>query len=251
MTRNVESGDIDRAAGARRGSSCVVMLRCLTIVAALAVCSAASLSAQRTRDLTPYLMSDRSAEIALARTAAPKSIADSAAVLVLTKTGYVNAARGTNGFICLVQRSFFAAIGDSSFWAPAIRAPICLNPPAVRTVLPEMLKRTEWIMAGASTDEVAKRTRRAYVSHELPRPAAGSMGYMLSPEQHLAEVNPHWVPHLMFWFDNSLPPGAWGLGDVNNTILDGTPRDSVSPIRLLLIPVRRWSDGTPALPTGR
>jgi hypothetical protein len=157
--------------------------------------------------------------------------------------------RGTNGFICLVQRSFHAAFGDPVFWTPAIRGPLCMNPPAVRTVFPEMRQRTEWIMAGVSIDEIMRRTKKAYASHRFPMPAAGSMGYMLSPEQLVGDGTTHWHPHLMFWFDKSLPPAAWGLSDSNSTIIEA-PGDNISPIRLLLIPVRQWSDGKVALPNG-
>ena len=41
--------------------------------------------------LDEYLMKDRNAEIALARTAAPKSISADASVVVLTRHGYQNA----------------------------------------------------------------------------------------------------------------------------------------------------------------
>ena len=47
-----------------------------------------------------YLMADRDAEIALARTAAPKSISDGAEVLVLGRDGYTTAVKGENGFVC-------------------------------------------------------------------------------------------------------------------------------------------------------
>ena len=218
------------------------------LLATMASLSAATVAAQQAPNLAAYLMPDRAAEIAMARSAAPKYIADSATILVLTRSGYVEAVRGTNGFLCYVQRSFFSRIGDPGFWDPANRGPLCLNPPAVRTVQIEMRKRGEWIMAGVSPDEIAKRTREAYAAHTFPMPAAGAMAYMLSPEQHLASENPHWVPHLMFWFDKSLPATAWGLADANVTIMDATADDPSSPIRLLLIPVRRWSDGKPALP---
>ena len=73
------------------------------------------------------------------------------------------------------------------------------------------------------------------------------MAYMLSPEQNLAPTNPHWVPHLMFYFDKSLPAAAWGLADGNSAMIDGTG-DPDWPVRLLLVPVRRWSDGKLAMP---
>ena len=219
----------------------------LPLLATAVLLAAQSTRAQQTPDLAPYLMTDRAAEIALARTAAPGNISDSATVIVLTKSGFVEAVHGTNGFTCMVQRSFFAGFSDPNFWYAENRSPLCINPPAVRTVLPEILKRGEWIMAGLSAKEVAKRTKDGYASHAFPMPAPGAMAYMLSPEQILAPTMPHWVPHLMFYFDTSLPAAAWGLGDANVTVIDA-PGDADSPIRLLLVPVRRWSDGKPAMP---
>ncbi|MDQ2890315.1 MAG: hypothetical protein M3R65_07130 [Gemmatimonadota bacterium] len=211
----------------------------------------ALLAVQPTRaqapDLAPYLMGDRAAEVALARTAAPANVSDSATVLVLTRTGFVKAADGTNGFTCFVLRSFAKNIGAADFWNPRIRAPHCLNAPAVRTVLPEMLKRAEWIMSGVSPAEIATRTRSAYASHDFPMPAAGAMAFMLSPEQYLADDGAHWMPHLMFYYDKSMPAATWGTGGKTNTLIDGSAGDVDSPVLTLLIPVRQWSDGKPAL----
>src|SRR5215469_7256965 len=47
--------------------------------------------------LDQYLMTDRNAEIALARSAAPPSIAKDATVMVLGRRGYETAVEGTNG----------------------------------------------------------------------------------------------------------------------------------------------------------
>lgn len=218
----------------------------LPLLAAVVVLTANPVLAQQPTDLAPYLMADRAAEIALARTAAPSNISDSATVIVLTKTGFVEAVRGTNGFTCMVQRSFFAGFSDPNFWFPANRSPVCINAPAVRTVLPEILKRGEWIMAGLSAQEVAKREKQGYTSHAFPMPEPGAMAYMLSSEQILAPTKPHWMPHLMFYFARANPAGRWGTGDANGTVIEA-PGDADSPIVLLLVPVRRWSDGKPAM----
>jgi len=53
-----------------------------------------------------YLMADRGAEIALARSAAPESISRDATVLVLGRKGYETAVAGRNGFVCFVGRSW-------------------------------------------------------------------------------------------------------------------------------------------------
>jgi len=52
-----------------------------------------------------YLIADRNSEIALARSAAPASISDRAEVMVLGRGGFTTATSGTNGFLCLVERS--------------------------------------------------------------------------------------------------------------------------------------------------
>jgi len=226
------------------------MPRCrvtLTSIVTLASLIAGPMAAQQSHDLSPYLIADQAAEVALARSAAPKHVTDSARVLVLTRTGYVEAARGRNGFTCLVMRSFLGGIDDPGYWSPKVRAPACFNPPASRTVLLETLKRAEWVMAGVSQKEIAARTDRAYASKQFPLPATGAMAYMLSPEQYLADQNPHWMPHVMFYYDRSLPAAAWGAGDMNAPIIDasfGTPH---SPVQTLFIPVRQWSNGTPAM----
>src|SRR5271169_3951196 len=56
--------------------------------------------------LNEYLIPDRNAEIALARSAAPDSISRDAKVLVLGPHGYETAVEGKNGFVCLVERSW-------------------------------------------------------------------------------------------------------------------------------------------------
>jgi hypothetical protein len=117
----------------------------------------------------------------------------------------------------------------------------------VRTVLPETLKRAEWVLAGLSTEEIAARTRAAYDAKELPLPGPGAMAYMLSPKQVLVEGEaPHWMPHLMLYFDRSQAPAAWGAGHERSPVIDGSAGDTRSPVQVFLVPVPRWSDGSPA-----
>ena len=68
-----------------------------------------------------YLM-DRTAEIALARSAAPSSISDGAEVMVLGREGYKTAVKGTNGFLCIVVRSWAHGTDDAEFWNSKMRA---------------------------------------------------------------------------------------------------------------------------------
>lgn len=204
--------------------------------------------AQQLPDPAPYLMNDRAAEIALARTAGPAQVADSATVLVMTRTGFVEAVRGTNGFTCVVFRSFSGRIGDPGFWNPRVRAPHCFNPPASHTVLPSMLKRAEWILAGVPLPEVGHRTRMAFAAREFSLPAEGAMAYMISREQYLLDQDPRWMPHLMFYYDKQMPASIWGAGGMTSTVIDASAGEDDIPVRTLLVPVPRWSDGTPAVP---
>src|SRR5215813_11796652 len=80
-----------------------------------------------------YLM-DRTAEIALARSAAPKSISQDAEVQVLGPHGFETAVKGTNGFVCIVGRGWTSA-ADADFWDPKVRVPMCVNAAAARSYL--------------------------------------------------------------------------------------------------------------------
>jgi hypothetical protein len=212
--------------------------------AALLVLAASPALAQKP-DLTPYLL-DRADEIALARSAAPRNVTDSATILVLGRDGYEQAVRGTNGFTCLVQRGFDASAKDPTFGNAKVLAPQCMNPPALRTVLEPMLERARWFIAGTDPKDLEPRVAQAYASHRFPLPAPGAMAYMLSPKQYLVDADPHWMPHLMFYYDKTTPGAAFGAAGMSGPIIDATAGDPDAPIRVIFVPVRRWSDGSAA-----
>jgi hypothetical protein len=189
--------------------------------------------------LGQYRMASRSEEIALARTAAPASIANDADVMVLGDRGYETAATGKNGFVCLVDRSWGAQFNDPEFWNFKIRSPTCFNPAAVSSVLPAHLERTQWVMAGRSKAEMRDRTKTSATANTAP--ATGSFSYMMSRQGHLSDANGHWHPHLMF-YQSRATAAAWGAN------LPGSPvfakeGDAAEPT-LFYIPVSEWSDGT-------
>ena len=97
-----------------------------------------------------YLMADRNAEIALARSAAPASISRDATVLVLGRKGYETAVEGKNGFVCVVARGWSGPFDWPEFWNPKIKAADCLNPQAARSIVPIYLLRATLAMAGRS-----------------------------------------------------------------------------------------------------
>ena len=120
--------------------------------------------------LDQYLMTDRSAEIAMARTAAPEAISRDADVLVLGRHGYETAVKGKNGFVCVVERGWmspFDGDGSANFWNPKIRGPVCFNPPAARSILPMTYKRTEMVLAGQSKAQIIDGIK-TFIKQELP-----------------------------------------------------------------------------------
>jgi hypothetical protein len=193
--------------------------------------------------LEQYLISDRAAEIALARSAAPPSIAQEAEVMVLGRHGYEVAVQGKNGFVCVVERSWTAAIDFPEFWNPKLRGPLCLNPPAVRTYLPLTIKKTEWALAGQSNAQIADHLKTAFDKKELPSLEPGAMCYMLSKQGYLNDSVGHWHPHLMFFIPQA-DAQSWGANVPDSPILaTEMPADRLT---IFMVTVGKWSDGTDA-----
>jgi hypothetical protein len=193
-----------------------------------------------------YFMADENAEIALARSAAPPALSGDATILVLRQHGYETAVKGKNGFVCLVERSWMSPSDSPEFWNPKIRGPVCLNPPAVRSVLPFTYKRTEMVLAGLSKPQMFVHLREAIEAKEIPSLEPGAMSYMLSKESDLGDSVGHWHPHLMFYSPSS--DGAdWGANLPGSPVLlDLEFQGDPEPLNTFMVPVLKWSDGTPA-----
>src|SRR5882724_9007273 len=149
--------------------------------------------------LDRYLM-DRAGEIVLAKSAAPAAIADKATILVLTRHGYDTAIKGSNGFVCAVERSWMAQYDFPQFWNPHMRGPLCYDPAAVRSILPYTIRRTELVLAGHAKPEMIAAIKDGIEKRALPHLEAGAMTYMMSKQQNLNDGAHNWVPHLMFYF---------------------------------------------------
>jgi hypothetical protein len=182
------------------------------------------------------------AEIELARSAAPESIARDAEILTLGQHGLDMAVKGKNGFVCLVLRSWAAGVDDPEFWNPKVRAPMCLNAAAARSYLPHFLKKTEWALAGLSKSQISDKLNAAFDNHELIPPDPGSMCYMMSKQGHLSDRDGHWHPHLMF-FVPPTDPGAWGANLPDSPLLGS--KNPAERVTVFLVTVEKWSDGTP------
>lgn len=191
--------------------------------------------------LEDYLM-PTDAEVALARSAAPASVADAATVMVMGREGYTVAEQGTNGFLCYVERAWAMTTDNPQFWNPKVRSPNCFNPAAAASVAQVYLLKTRLVLAGKSKAEIDQGIAAARESGELPALAPGAMCYMMSRQQYLNDQGKSWHPHLMFYEAGDVAK-SWGAN------LDGSPviasYDPDARVTVFMVVVHDWSDGMP------
>ena len=165
---------------------------------------------------------------------------------MLTPRGYDTAIKGSNGFVCAVERSWMSNYDFPQFWNPHMRGPLCYNPVAVRSILPYTIKRTELVLAGRPKTKLDAAIKDSIEKHTLPPLEAGAITYMMSKQGYLNDNAHNWVPHLMFYFPRAA--GAnWGAD------LAGAPpmlnpqfQESAEAISVIMVAVTHWSDGTAA-----
>jgi hypothetical protein len=196
--------------------------------------------------LDQYLIADRDAEIALAKSAAPPALSSDANVLVLEKDGYHTAIEGKNGFTCIVERGWMSPLDSTDFWNPKLRGPICYNPPAVRSILPYTILRTKLILGGLTKDQMVEKIQAELAGSLLPMPEPGAMSYMMSKNQYLGDSPGHWHSHLMFHLPR-MGAASWGANlDGSPVVLDTDHHEGPEPETIFMVPVDHWSDGSSA-----
>ena len=174
-------------------------------------------------------------EIALARSAAPAAISDSADVLVLRDSGYARVRTGTTGAACLVSRPRAGSV-----------VPVCYDPRAARSVLPAELMAHRLRAGGAAPEAADAAVERALQSGALPRPAPGALAWMMSPRQRF--ITPSgaaigaWRPHVMVYLPSARPDtvgfASVGRGDM---FLDKAGEG----LAHIVVVTAGWSDGSP------
>jgi hypothetical protein len=162
--------------------------------------------------------------------------------MVLRRDGYATAVKGSNGFVCIVERSWGKLTDDAEFWNSKVRAPHCFNPAASRTFLPIYLKKTNLVLAGKSKAQILEATTSAFEDKELPALAPGAMCYMMAKRQYLSDDDMSWHPHLMFFVSGDVVK-SWGAN------LPGSPviaaNDPEERVTVFMVLAGTWSDGTP------
>jgi hypothetical protein len=191
------------------------------------------------RPLGEYLM-EREAEVALARSAAPENVSGTATIKVLAASGFEVAAEGDNGFTCMVMRGWSAPTYTPAqfrdlVYDASLRAPICFDPQASRTVMPYYELRTKLGMEGKTPDQIAEGLQAAYVKGELPKREAVSFGYMWSADMNLGSGIGHWHPHMMVftpYYENQMLGGN-EFGSPLPQVTD----DAGTPFTVVVVPV--------------
>jgi hypothetical protein len=197
----------------------------------------------------------KNAEIQLARSAAPDSISRDATIVILGRQGYETAVEGKNGFVCMVGRSWTAAVDWPEFWNPKVRAADCMNPQSARSILPIVYLRARMVMAGHSKAEIMSAVKTAYEKKQLPEIESGAMDYMMSKSSYLTDEDGHNLPHLMF-YSTTEDAKDWGSGEAGSPVMSSpywffssnepSQIKGLPPILVFLVAVPNWSDGTPA-----
>ena len=191
----------------------------LTFAAVVALSGAAQLRAQAAKDPYPNMapveqyMMERDAEIALARS------------------------------VCMVERGWTANTDFPEFWNPKLRGPICFNPAAVRTYMPQTIMKTKAVLAGRTKEQMIAEVTAALDSKKLPEQERGAMCYMMSKDGYLNDGVGHWHPHLMFFLPIA-DAATWGANLPGSPVLSSD--DPLGRLTIFMIPVGKWSDGTPA-----
>jgi hypothetical protein len=195
--------------------------------------------------LAQYLITDEKAEIELARSAAPASVSNGAEVMVLRRDGYTTAAKGSNGFVCIVLRSWANTTDDPQFWNPKVRAPHCFNAAAASSFLPFFLMKSKLVLAGKTPAEVAAAMSSALDKKELPPLAPGTIVYMMSKQQYLNDLGKNWHPHVMFYVSGDAEK-SWGANLPGSPVMSAY--DPEQRVTTFFVLADQWSDGTPGPP---
>jgi hypothetical protein len=137
----------------------------------------------------------REQQIELALSAAPTEVSSKATVYILGSKGYEKVREGTNGFSCLIERSFKGTTQTSS-------APACFDAEGSRTIMVAYLRREELRAEGKSEEEVKDDIAKGYKDGRFKVPGPGFL-YMMSNENYVyddqSKESGFVPPHLMFY----------------------------------------------------
>jgi hypothetical protein len=147
----------------------VVVVRPLSVLLILACAAGAAAQAPAdTTRLPAVVRIPRAQDIALAKSAAPASVADSAEIWALGDSGYVRVRAGTNGYGCIVQR---ALSGQSLI-------PRCDDPSGVEALFPVYQLIETMRRAGRTYGDAKAAIADGFKTGKLKTPKYGGFAYM-------------------------------------------------------------------------
>jgi hypothetical protein len=188
----------------------------------------------------PRLLLPPEREIALARSAAPAAVTDSATVYVLREAGYAVAVRGSSGVACYVGRSW-----------PGSLEPHCFDAEGAATILPIEMRRTELLARGVPYETVQRQIADGLLHGRYRMPQRPALSWMMSSAQQLIDDDGKpagaWRPHLMIYYPY-LTAASLGLGpapDPRQAMLvdGGTPEANLTIIVGSAVPPADTSRG--------
>jgi len=137
----------------------------------------------------------REQQIQLALSAAPTEVSSKASVYILGPKGYEKVREGTNGFSCLIERSFVGTTQTSS-------APACFDAEGSRTLMLTYLRKEEMRAEGKSEAEIKDDIAKGFEEGRFKAPGPGFL-YMMSNENYVyddqSKESGIVPPHLMFY----------------------------------------------------
>lgn len=143
--------------------------------------------------LTPVVRLTRDQEIALAKTAAPASVSDSADIWVLGDRGYEKVIEGRNGYGCIVQRG----LGGQSL------IPRCDDPSGAQALFPVYQFIEQMRREGRTFGETRFGIADGFKSGRFKEPRFGGFSYMYSVDAVFvtaAGQRIQFTPHAMIYW---------------------------------------------------
>ena len=183
----------------------------------------------------------RERQIELALSAAPTEVSSKAAVYILGPKGYEKVREGTNGFSCLIERSFKGTTQTSS-------APACFDSEGSGSIMVAYLRREELRAEGKSEEEVKEDIAQGYKDGRFKVPGPGFL-YMMSNENfvynNVSGKSGFVAPHLMFYAPNKTANDV-GYDSVSPTMVPYLTGSGIGPESLLVVAAEKPSQGDSA-----
>jgi hypothetical protein len=183
----------------------------------------------------------RERQIGLALSAAPTEVSSKATVYVLGLKVYEKAREGTNGFSCLIERSFKGTTQTSS-------APACFDAVGSGSIMVAYLRREELRAEGKSEAEIKDDIAKGYEDGRFKVPGPGFL-YMMSNENfvynNVSGKSGFVAPHLMFYAPNKTANDV-GYDSVSPTMVPYLTGSGIGPESLLVVAAEKPSLGDSA-----